>query len=267
MMKTSSAELQEYNTVVDTSDTLNPSASIRNSIIYFLLLAGIAALINYFFINYVPSSVQYAGMMYAGAFFLIGLAHIFIFPKWLSHLWYQRVGYGTIYTIALIAIGGAGSLFLFPIANQQLQLMAIVAVAAFLLPYSIYTTVHYFRSIGSKEYEPWIIPPDVEPDTRMSLLLNSIHFKIKIHINQNDIAPTTFVITLPLKLKLSAVFIRFLYDKHDVIEMADSGGYPYGWLFSVKRGWRKKMLDPELTLRENGVKEDDVITVERTEQD
>jgi hypothetical protein len=183
----------------------------------------------------------------------------------LSYLWEKKFAYATVYSIALTGTAVVGSLFLFSMEKNQLQLKAMVAASAFLLPYSIFATVHYFRSIGAHQYEAWFIPPDVEPDTRMSLLLNSIHFKIKINIKHSDSSPTNFVITLPLRLKLSVVFIRFLYDKHDLIELTDGNGNLYGWLFSVKKGWGKKMLDPELTLKENGVREDDIITVERAE--
>lgn len=264
-MKTSSAELGQYDAAAGTAGNWAPPAPVRNTIVYSVLIIGVVALVNYYFIYYVFQSQPNAAWMYAGAFLLLGLVYIFVFPKWLWHLWQKKFVWGTLYTVCLLAVC-MGTLFIFLNNQEQVRLMAILAGSAFLLPYSLFACVYYFRGIRAAKHEPWFIPPDVEPDTRMSLLLNSIHFKIRIYINHADAAPTNFVITLPLKLKLSAVFIRFLYDKHDVIEMSDSNGYPYGWLFSVKRGWRKKMLNPELTLRENGIREDDVIVIERVTQ-
>ena len=265
-MKTSSAELQHDMPVeTETNNNWRLSTNIRHTIIYPAILVLISLSVNYLFILYVLPSFPFGNIIYAAAFLLIGLLHIFILPKWLSPIWEQGFSYATIYTIVLAITISMCSLILFSLGINQLQLqvIAVVAATAFLLPYAFYATIYYFRSIGARQYQPWFIPPDVEPDTRMSLLLNSIHFKIKINIKDSDIAPTKFIITLSPKLKLSVVFLRFLYDRHDIIEMTDSNGYPYGWLFSIKKRLGKKMLDPDLTLVENGVKEDDIILVER----
>jgi Type VI secretion system, TssN len=263
-METSSAELQ-HGVSVQTNNSWSLSASIRHTVFYPAILILISLTVNYCFGLYILPAITGASFIYAGIFFLIGLLHIVISQKWLFHLWHRHFTRGTVYTIVLAVIIGFTSFILFSLGIEQSKLWIIAAVAAtsFLLPYALYATIHYFRSIGSRQYEPWFIPPDVEPDTRMSLILNSIHFKIKINIKDSDIHPTQFIITLSPKLTLSAVFLRFLYDKHDIIEMTGSNGYPYGWLFSIKKKFGKKMLDPDLTLIENGVREDDVIVVER----
>ena len=72
-----------------------------------------------------------------------------------------------------------------------------------------------------------------------------------------------FNVTLPRRLSLSAVFCRFLYDQQDKIEVADSSQNPYAWRFSVKGRLGKRMLDPDATLKENHIKESDVIFIER----
>ncbi len=264
-MKTSSAELQQHEISVETNNSWSLSANIRHTVICPALLILISLTVNYLFVLYVLPAFPFANIIYAAAFLLVGLLHILISPKWLSHLWEQSFMFGTIYTVVLAILVSMSTLILFSLGinPEQLKVIAAVAATAFLLPYAFYATIYYFRSIGAKQYQPWFIPPDVEPDTRMSLLLNSIHFKIKINIKDSDAAPTKFIITLSPKLKLSVVFLRFLYDRHDIIEMTDSNGYPYGWLFSIKKRFGKKMLDPDLTLLENGVKEDDIILVER----
>jgi hypothetical protein len=53
IMKSGSAELQQYDTTVDANNNWTPSANIRNTIIYSLLIILIAATVNYIFINYV----------------------------------------------------------------------------------------------------------------------------------------------------------------------------------------------------------------------
>ena len=260
-METGTVELQQDNIVVNENPHWNLSVNIRHTIIYPALLISISLIVNYFFISYVITNLPAANFIYAGAFLLMGLIHIFIFSKWLA--WHPNFRYGTIYTIILAVIISVGPPLSFSLGLDQALLLAPVAVSAFLLPYAFYATIFYFRSIGARQYQPWFIPADVEPDTRMSLLLNSIHFKIKMPVKYSDTTATQFVITLSPKLKLSTVFIRFLYEKHDVIEMTDSNGYPYGWLFSIKNRWGKRMLDPDLTLNENAVQEDDIILVER----
>ncbi len=262
-MKTSSVELQ-HDIPVNANTNWSLSTNIRHTIIYPAVLILFSFAVNYFFYSYGVSNLPDANIIYAGAFLLMGCIHIIIFPRWLSHLWEPGFMYGTFYTIALAVILSIIPLVtLFKMGVHQLLIIVPVAVSAFLLPYAVYASVYYFRSIGAKQYQPWFIPPDVEPDTRMSLLLNSIPFKIKINIKNSDSSPTKFVINLSPKLKLSTVFIRFLYDKHDMIEMTDSNGYPYGWLFYIKKRFGKTMLDPDMTLIENWVKEDDVIITER----
>ena len=262
-METGTVELQQDNIVVNENPNWNLAVNIRHTIIYPALLISISLAVNYFFVSYVITNLPAANFIYAGAFLLMGLIHSFIFSKWLAHLWHPGFMYGTIYTIVLAVIISVAPPLLFSLGVDQVLLLAPVAISAFLLPYAFYATIFYFRSIGVRQYQPWFIPGDVEPDTRMSLLLNSIHFKIKMPIKYSDTTATQFVITLSPKLKLSTVFIRFLYEKHDVIEMTDSNGNPFGWLFSIKNRWGKKMLDPDLTLNENGVQEDDFILVER----
>ena len=265
-MKASSAELQQHEIPVSATNGFSFSINARHTIVYPAILLLICLTINYCFVLYAVPAITFANLVYGAAFFLIGLAHIFILKKWLAHVWQDSFASGTLYTIIMALLVGMSTLILYYLGitqQQQLLSIAAVATAAFLLPYGFYATVYYFKSIGAKQYEPWFVPPDVEPDTRASLMLNSIHFKIKLPIKLGDSFVTSFILTLSPRLTLSTVFIRFLYEKHDVIEMTDSNGSPYGWLFSIKKKFGKKMLDPDLTLTENGVEEDDVIIVER----
>jgi hypothetical protein len=256
----SPAELQQHPIHVETN-SWSFSANIKHILIYPAVIILLSLFVNYLFITDLLPVAPFANIIYAAAFLLIGIVHIFIYPKWLNHLWSPGLKYGVIYTAILALMVSVSSLLLFPIDVKQLQAIALTAGSGFVLPFAVYASVYYFRSIRAKEYQPWVIPPDAVPDTRKSLMLNSIGFKIKIKIKENDVAETIFINHFQAGLKLSTVFIRFLYDHSDTVASTDSDGNPYGWLFSTPG--KGKMLEPDFTLTENGIKQDGVIIVER----
>ena len=262
-MKITPAELHQHSIAVETDNSWKFSTNIKHIVIYPAILVAMSLSVNYFFISNILPIAPSANIIYAGVFLFIGLLHIFIFPRWLRNLMTPGLKFIIVYTVGLALLVSITSLLLFPIDIKQLQVIAITTGSAFLLPFAIYACVYYFRSIGTSQYQPWVIPADAVPDARKSLMLNSIGFKIKINVKESDITPTLFTIHLQAGLKLSVVFIRFLYDHNDTVEAVDSNDNSYGWLFYTWSRWGKKMLDPDLTLSENEIRRGTVIVVER----
>jgi hypothetical protein len=71
-------------------------------------------------------------------------------------------------------------------------------------------------------------------------------------------------------MTFSDLFYGYLNEYNDAhrdnqIEYQDQSGNPYGWLFYVKTGsrWKTVILDPHLTISQNGIKENFIIAPKR----
>lgn len=196
------------------------------------------------------------------SFFLaIGVAHIFIFPKWLKGL------ETTARFLSMLALSSAISLlvfFVFVLNAFNGGLLPFASGAAFLLPYCMYLCWYYFSVIKPvAHYNGLYFTNDEKPDTKMSLLLNSVPFSIKMKAKENDTDDLLFNITFTGKMELGRMFCRFLHDHQDVLETTNKEGQPYGWLFYLKKWYGIKALDPAKSISQNGVEEDDIIIVKR----
>jgi Type VI secretion system, TssN len=265
-MELTSAELQKQHVAGHMRPDWHISVNAKRTIIYAGAFIFITAVISYLFgdglVDGLPSGTE--RYTFTGIFLLIGIVHHFYFPKLLSHLSVANTAKGLICSFVLAVILTDCILLLFFITGVQNIGLAIAAGCAFILPYIVNQCRLYYLCIETKEYESWVIPPGTEPDKRKSLLLNSIFFRIKMKVKYFDSADVVFSVNLPKHLTLSAVFLRFLFDQHNMIEVTDSRQQPYAWRFSVKGTFGKRVLDPDISLEKNGIKESDIILIERT---
>ncbi len=263
-MELTASELQQHNHSPQAGQGWAIEMTTRHTILYSSAVVLLSAAVCYLFaameLKTQPSAA--ALCLFAIVFWLIGLAHIFIFPPLLKLLHSTN---GLLFSAGLSILVIVSALALFYITGFEMKQLAIAAGAAFLLPHLLEECIdHYFSVPPPAQYPGWVIPAGATADKRMSLLLNSIYFRIKIKVAEDDMDAAIFTVTLPDKLTLSAVFLRFLYDQHNAIAITDGKLQPCKWHFSVTRRFGKiKMLNPEKTLKENGVKEDEVIFIER----
>jgi len=264
-MELSSSHLQQHSIARQPVPGWNIEVITRQTILYSAAVLLLSAAISYLFAAVQLRSIPSAGAMYlfASVFWSVGVAHIFIFPPLLALL-HSEKGLG--YSLMLAVLICLAVWTVFYITGFLTKQLAIAAGTAFLLPHLLERCVdYYYRIPVLAKYPGWVIPPDATADTRMSLLLNSIYFRIKIKVDETDAASTLFTVTLPDKLTLSAVFLRFLHDQHAAIAITNHKLQPYTWQFSIKRKFGfLEMLDPDETLKENAVREGDEIVIERT---
>ena len=241
------------------------TVNAKRTLIYSGAFIFAAAVLSYLFgdglIDGWPSAAE--RYTFTGIFLLIGITHHFYFHRLLAHLYSGDAIKGIIYSFVL-AFLITDSIFLFFFITGVKKIgLAVAAGCTFILPYIINQCRLYYLRIETKEYEHWVIPPGTEPDKRKSLLLNSTFFRIKIKVKYFDSNNEVFSVNLPKHLTLCTVFCRFLYDQHNLIEVTDGKQQPYAWRFSVKGPLGKRVLDPEWTLEKNGIKECDIISIER----
>lgn len=227
-----------------------------------VLVVAVAAAATCLFIQL---AAVYDGEM--PAFFLVlffvsgGISHIFIFPKWLSFFDHTA---GFIYMLLLSAVISLAVFIVFTSLLFNGGMLPIASGAAFMLPYCIHVCWQYSTAVFPLHlYKAWYLPEDAEPPTKMSLLLNSIPFKIQMKVKEADTAAIVFTVTLTGKLQLGHMFYRFLFDQKGIIETANKNAQPYGWLFYVKKWYGHKALDPGKTLTENAIRANDIIIVKR----
>ena len=264
-MELTSTELPKQQVVNNTAYQWSIPVNAKRTAIYSGALIFTTAILSYLFGDGLIDGVHSTADKYifTSIFLLIGLAHHFSFPKLLPHIGAIDNAEGLIYSTVLAVILTDCMLFFFFITGVRNIGLAVAAGCAFFLPYIINQCYFFFKSIEAKEYAKWVIPAGAEPDKRKSLLFNSTFFRIKIKVKYFDTVDAVFSVNLPGHLTLCAVFCRFLYDQHNIIEVTDNKQKPYAWRFSVKGPLRKRVLDPEWTLEKNGIKESDTILIER----
>jgi hypothetical protein len=103
----------------------------------------------------------------------------------------------------------------------------------------------------------------------------SKHITIGFRLSRNTEEPANLIFRVhtPRDASFSEIFHSFIYDyNEDPTHHSEPVEYlipeteeTYGWLFYLKRNWwqRKRILDPELTIEDNGIKGRDVIKANR----
>lgn len=231
--------------------------TIKPAIAWLITLLIISAAAGYLFASITDFSLLPTGKYFFALFFLLaGVPHVFIFPKWLTHLHnINRLFYTLLMGLLIAAV-------LFTIFTMQAYaggLLPIAAASAFMLPFMIQACWYYFSGM-QPVHNAWYMPGNMQLETRMSLLLlNSIPFTINIKVKEKDNKSIPFPVAINCKLTIDVLFTRFLYDQQLNIE-ATTGT---GWLFFVKRWYGMKALDPTATLIKNKIQPGDSIIVER----
>lgn len=180
-MKINTAEIHQYSFHTENKFSWKSPAGVKNTLIHFSLVVLFTLLVSYFFATYMKVPLQMiTRIVFAILFLSIGLIHVFIFPKWLSHLLKPGLTWGVIYSLSLAIIISGFSYLLFFLNGSNQSGTAIAAGSSFLLPSSVYLSVYYFKGIRVKYYQPWYIPADIKPEKKMTLLYDSIFFKLMI---------------------------------------------------------------------------------------
>jgi len=222
-------------------------------------IAAAAAILFNFAGNHYP--LQPLKYIFVSFFLLISIAAIFIFPKWMPH---SQDASGFLFMLLFGSVISLAVFIVFLVASVDGGLLPLSAGAAFILPYAVWQCWIYYVAINPpKLHKPWHIPADMQPETKMSLLLNSLLFGVKIKLKETDTEPILFKLTLTGRLGVGKMFCRFLHDRKGAVETTDAKGNPYGWFFYVKKWHGLKALNPDEALMKNGVMENDVIIIER----
>ena len=215
--------------------------------------------------------------IFTAVFILFGIIHVLYFHK--KYFSGENIDKGktklgeVMYMLALLffIVVVFASLERFLGDKRFLFLPMLTSMLGFFTPLLIYYTFETAYNIPASIFPNWQYPvndPIDLPDERPNEKLLVIAFEICK--KNTDKARTNFRAKGPEGMKLGDLFYHFINDYNDMqsetpIEYAEGNTNVYVWGFRLKPKWyqSERVLDPELTVRENLIRENAVIICDR----
>jgi hypothetical protein len=214
----------------------------------------------------------------AGIFFLFGVIHTAIVHK--------KYFYSTSEDRTKVIIGeiffGLSIIFFTIVVFSSLQYFLkddkaflyypmLMSMLAFFIPFLIGQTFDAAYKIPSATFKTWAYPlhepldlPDEDPREKILVIGFEIAKKIA------DKKKTYFRAKAPEGMRLGDLYYYFINDYNELqsettIEFTDKDYSPCEWWFRRKPKWyqKQRILDPDITVRENRIRENTVIICER----
>ena len=166
------------------------------------------------------------------------------------------------------------ALIYFVIGNKSYPFYPMLtSMLAFFVPVSLFYTFQAAYRIPNPVFASWIYPiheqielPDERPNEKLVVIAFEIAKKASSELKTN------FRAKGPETMKLGDLYYHFINDYNELhsettIDYAEEQHESYEWWFRIKPRWYQpnRILDPELTVRENKIKENSVIICERFE--
>lgn len=146
----------------------------------------------------------------------------------------------------------------------------MMSTFAFFIPVLVWQTFEAAFNIPPPQYPTWLYPEKridlPEDDPREKLLVIGFEIAKKI----TDSKRTYFRAKAPESIYFGDLYYFFINDYNEIqsetpIQFCDSSEAPCEWVFRLKTRWYQgmKIVDPSLTVKDNGIKENSVIICER----
>lgn len=148
----------------------------------------------------------------------------------------------------------------------------VVSTLLFFVPLLVFHSFQAAYSIPEAVFPTWqyplhkpIVPPKIDPNK------GTLVVRFEVAKRAIDSEKTYFRVKAQETWTLGDLFYHFVNEHNDppnenTIECASNEGDPYEWWFYQKQKWYRlqKILNPEFTIRENGIQENTVIICERS---
>lgn len=149
----------------------------------------------------------------------------------------------------------------------------LMSTITFFIPFLFMQTFEAAYGIPAASYKTWEYPlhqrievPDEKPGEKLLVI------GFEIAKKEGDVKRTYFRAKAPETMMLGELYYHFINDYNEVqsetaISYTDEGGEPYGWCFRRKPKWYQlqRILDPDMSVRENDIKENTVIICDRVQ--
>ncbi len=204
-------------------------------------------------------------IIYLSSLLIVGIVHIFLYPAFLPNLQNKKLGFGLLFTLLLALLCCIVIFALFYEAKFEYKQITVAAGCSFLLPAIIAVSWKYFEAISTKTYQDWVIPAKRFSPNKTALILDVLKIKIKLKISPSAVEEKIFSVTVPRRMLLGKMFQQFIADrKIDTdIEIAGLAQQPCGWRFLLQKSFGTSLLDPETSIANNKIKENDSIVIVR----
>ncbi len=147
----------------------------------------------------------------------------------------------------------------------------LLSTISFFIPFLFMQTFEAAFAIPAAVFKTWQYPlgeqidvPDEKPGEKVMLIAFEISKKLRLA------EKTQFRAKAPEGMTLGELYYHFINDYNDEqsetpIDYVDEGHEPYTWWFRRKPKWYQgpRILDPHISMRENGIKENTIIICER----
>ena len=215
--------------------------------------------------------------VFAGIFLLFGIIHMVFFHRKYFYNNSQdkakTIFAEILFMLALIffIIVVFSSLEYF-LKNRGFQFFPmLLSMLAFFIPMLVNYTFEAAYNIPASIFPLWQYPlnnaielPDEKPNEKLLVIA------FEICKRTTDKTKTNFRAKGPETMKLGDLFYHFINDYNEFqsetpIQYTDNDYSPHEWGFRVKPKWYQpqRILDPELSIRENRVRENTIIICER----
>jgi hypothetical protein len=204
--------------------------------------------------------------------FVLGILHTWLMFKLFAWAKKDKFWAEFWFSLAMVFFIGVG---LLGVATWRewvgLGFLLPTALLFYLVPFLMLSTFESFILIPVDRYKLWYYPVGGD-------VPNPLEFDLTDHMKiiafefepQEGSVPLNIKIKAPERMELGHYFMSFieqynLRNPEKEIKIYSESGSLEGWLFKLKRSWFKSELvfDAEMTINDNGIKENDVIIVER----
>ena len=215
--------------------------------------------------------------VFSAVFLLFGIIHMLFFHKKFFYANSQEKGKATLgeilfmLAIVFFIVVVFSSMMYFLQNKNFLFFPMAMSMLAFFIPLSVYHSFEAAYTIPESNFPVWQYPlnstielPDEQPNEKILVIAFEASKKV------TDAVKTNFRAKGPETMKLGDLYYHFINDYNEFqsetpIQYAENEYSPQEWWFRVKPKWYQwqRVLDPELTMRENRIKENTVIICER----
>lgn len=247
----------------------------KKPIVYGSFSAVLASVVAYL-ASYISTNLFKVFWFLGGIFLLFGLIHVllihnrYFYAKDNSNkVLIAEVLFGV--SVVLFTIIVFSSLQYFLKDKQFLFYPVLMSSLLFFVPLLVFHSFQAAYNIPAARFPTWEYPlhksielPEEDPKERIVVI------GFEIAKKATDGRKTYFRAKAPETMKLGDLFYHFINDYNHLysettIEYADKGKEPQEWWFCRKPRWFQfqKIFNPDLSVRENGIKENTVIVCER----
>lgn len=196
-----------------------------------------------------------------------GLAHTWQPAQRMQFTWKGQARDRHVLTTSIALTGGLILAIIYLAFGSSPLMIVAGSVALFALPELIRVHWSFLAAIPEQQFLPWVPPTDA-PDKRATISINSITVYFRLRRDYFDLDTLNEPVTEPSRSTLGKAFHQFLdnYNQQNKpVTLTDEQGEAYSWTFTVRmlKGATTRYLDPGISLVDNKVANNSVITARR----